>query len=165
MMITLLDYGAGNVRSVVNAVEKLGGKIKPVTRPADILNAEKLLFPGVGNYENMIRILNEKKYIQPLRDYLKADRPFFGICLGMQALFEGSEEDFSGNDSVGLFKGNVKRFITDLAVPHIGWNGVNLKKDSPIFKGVTPDTKFYLLRYFSHFLKPRSQQPNYSGEQ
>ena len=86
-MITLLDYGAGNVRSVANAIEKLGGKIKFVTRPSDILDAQKLLFPGVGNYENMIKILHEKDYIHPLREYLKADKPFFGICLGMQALF------------------------------------------------------------------------------
>ena len=147
-MITLLDYGAGNVRSVVNAIEKLGGKIKPVTRPSDILDAEKLLFPGVGNYKSMIRILNEKDYINPLREYLKADRPFFGICLGMQALFEGSEEDFSGNESLCIFKGRVKRFRTSLAVPHIGWNGVNLKKDSPVFKGVKPDTKFYFVHSY-----------------
>ncbi len=147
-MITLLDYGAGNVRSVANAVEKLGGKIKPVTRPSDILDAEKLLFPGVGNYESMIRILNEKGYIKPLRDYLKSDRPFFGICLGMQALFEGSEEDFSGNESLCIFKGRVKRFTTRLAVPHIGWNGVNLKKKSPVFDGVEPDTKFYFVHSY-----------------
>ncbi|MBU8850155.1 MAG: imidazole glycerol phosphate synthase subunit HisF [Desulfobacterales bacterium] len=147
-MITLLDYGAGNVRSVVNAIEKLGGTIKPVTRPSDILDAEKLLFPGVGNYESMIRILNEKKYIHPLREYLNADRPFFGICLGMQALFEGSEEAFSGNESLCIFKGMVKRFKTSLAVPHIGWNGVNLKKDSPVFKNVKPDTKFYFVHSY-----------------
>lgn len=148
MMITLLDYGAGNVRSVVNAIEKLGGKIKPVTQPSDILDAEKLLFPGVGNYENMIRILTEKNYIGPLREYLEADRPFFGICLGMQALFEGSEEDVSGNESLGVFKGRVKRFKTNLAVPHMGWNGVNLKKDSPVFKDVVPDTKFYFVHSY-----------------
>ncbi|MBU1342036.1 MAG: imidazole glycerol phosphate synthase subunit HisF [Proteobacteria bacterium] len=147
-MITLLDYGAGNVRSVVNAVEKLGQTIKPVTRPSDILDAEKLLFPGVGNYESMIRILNEKNYILPLQEYLKADRPFFGICLGMQALFEGSEEDFSGNESLGVFKGRVKRFTTRLAVPHIGWNGVNLKKESPVFTGVPLDTKFYFVHSY-----------------
>ena len=147
-MITLLDYGAGNVRSVVNAIEKLGGKIKIVNKPTDILNAEKLLFPGVGNYENMIKILHEKNYINPLQEYLKADRPFFGICLGMQALFEGSEEDFSGNESLGVFKGRVKRFKTRLAVPHIGWNGVNLKKDSPVFNGVIPDTKFYFVHSY-----------------
>ncbi len=147
-MITLLDYGAGNVRSVVNAIERLGGTIKPVESPDDILKAEKLLFPGVGNYESMIRILNEKNYIQPLREYLKADRPFFGICLGMQALFEGSEEDFSGNESVGIFKGQVERFKTDLSVPHIGWNGINLKQDSPIFKDVDTDAKFYFVHSY-----------------
>lgn len=147
-MITLLDYGAGNVRSVVNAVERLGGSIKPVERPEDILNAEKLLFPGVGNYESMIRILNEKDYIRPLRAYLKADRPFFGICLGMQALFEGSEEDLSGYESLGIFKGRVDRFKTGLSVPHIGWNGVNLKKDSPVFRDVDQESKFYFVHSY-----------------
>jgi imidazole glycerol phosphate synthase glutamine amidotransferase subunit len=147
-MITLLDYGAGNVRSVVNAIEKLGGKIKFVTRPSDILDAEKLLFPGVGNYASMIKILAEKKFMQPLKEYLRADQPFFGICLGMQALFEGSEEDLSENESLGIFKGYVKRFKTNLAVPHIGWNGVNLKKDSPVFNGIAPDTKFYFVHSY-----------------
>lgn len=148
MIISLLDYGAGNVRSIVNAVEKLGGTVKEVKKPSDILDAEKLLFPGVGNYENMIKILNLKNYVRPLREYLQADRPFLGICLGMQALFEGSEEDFSGNESVGIFKGRVTRFKTGLAVPHIGWNGVNLKKDSPVFKGISADTKFYFVHSY-----------------
>jgi len=147
-MITLLDYGAGNVRSVVNAIERLGGKIKLVARPSDILDAEKLVFPGVGNYASMIQILNEKKYIRPLQAYLGANRPFFGICLGMQALFEGSEEDFSGNESLGIFKGKVKRFTTDLAVPHIGWNGVNLKKESPVFNGVAAGERFYFVHSY-----------------
>ncbi len=147
-MITLLDYGAGNVRSVVNAIEKFGAKIKMVTKPSDILNAEKLLFPGVGNYESMIKILNERDYILPLQEYLKADQPFFGICLGMQALFEGSEEELSGNKSLNFFKGRVKRFKTRLAVPHIGWNGVNIKQESPVFENVTLDTKFYFVHSY-----------------
>lgn len=148
-MITLLDYGAGNVRSVVNAVEKLGGTIRPVKKPADILDAEKLLFPGVGNYQSMIKILNEKKYIQPLQEYLKADRPFLGICLGMQALFEGSEEDRSGLESIAVFKGRVKRFQTSLAVPHIGWNGISRKQESPLFEGIhTPSVKFYFVHSY-----------------
>ena len=147
-MITLLDYGAGNVRSVVNAIEKFGGKIKMVTNPSDILDAENLLFPGVGNYESMIKTLNEKKYIEPLREYLKADQPFFGICLGMQALFEGSEEELSGNKSLNFFKGRVERFKTGLAVPHIGWNGVNLKQKSPIFNDVALETKFYFVHSY-----------------
>ena len=156
MDITLLDYGAGNVRSVTNAVEKLGGRIKMVKSVKDILNAEKILFPGVGNYESMIRILNEKKYIEPLREYLKADQPFFGICLGMQALFEGSEEDFSGNESLCIFKGRVKRFTTGLSVPHIGWNGINIKQDSPLLYDIDPNTKFYFVH--SYHIAPEDKE-------
>jgi len=146
--ITLLDYGAGNVRSIINAVEKLGAGVCPVKKPMDIANARKLLFPGVGNYESMIRILNEKKYIEPLREYLKSDQPFLGICLGMHALFEGSQEDFSGHESIGFFRGMVKRFTTGLAVPHIGWNGINIKKDSPVLSGIRPDVKFYFVHSY-----------------
>ncbi|MCP3939901.1 MAG: imidazole glycerol phosphate synthase subunit HisF [Desulfobacteraceae bacterium] len=147
-MITLLDYGAGNVRSVMNAVEKLGGTLKLVTKPEDILTAEKLLFPGVGNYGNMIKILNQKNYIEPLRKYLEADRPFFGICLGMQALFDDSEEDNSEHESLGFFKGRVERFKTDLAIPHIGWNGINIKQKSPLLEGVDPGARFYFVHSY-----------------
>lgn len=147
-MITLLDYGAGNVRSVINAVERLGGSLKLVTRPEDILSADKLIFPGVGNYESMIQILNQKNYIEPLREYLSADRPFFGICLGMQALFQGSEESVSSNESLGFFKGRVARFKTDLAVPHMGWNGINIKQKSPLLSGVDSDARFYFVHSY-----------------
>ncbi len=148
MKITLLDYGAGNVRSIINAVEKMGADICTVRKPMDIANARKLLFPGVGNYESMISILNEKKYIEPLREYLNADQPFLGICLGMHALFEGSQEDLSGHESIGFFKGMVKKFTTRLSVPHIGWNGINRKQDSPILKGIKPDTRFYFVHSY-----------------
>jgi imidazole glycerol-phosphate synthase len=148
MIISLLDYGAGNVRSVVNAVEKLGSTIKRVEKPADILSAEKLLFPGVGNYESMIQSLNRDGYVQPLREYLKADRPFLGICLGLQALFEGSEEELLGYESIGFLKGRVKRFQTELPVPHIGWNGLHIKKDSPFLKGIGAENKFYFVHSY-----------------
>ena len=147
-MITLLDYGAGNVRSVINAIERLGGTLKLVKTAEDILSAEKLIFPGVGNYVSMIQILNQKNYIEPLRQYLSADRPFFGICLGMQALFQGSEEDFSNNESLGFFKGRVERFKTDLAVPHMGWNGINIKQTSPLLDGIDPDSRFYFVHSY-----------------
>lgn len=147
-MITLLDYGAGNVRSVTNALEKLGQTVRPVRGPEDILDAEKLIFPGVGNYETMIRILNEKGYLNPLRQYLNADRPFFGICLGLHALFEGSEEDGSGYDSLCIFTGRVTRFHTDLSVPHIGWNGIDQYQDSPVFSGIDPGQKFYFVHSY-----------------
>ena len=147
-MITLLDYGAGNVRSVINAVEKMGGTLKLVEKPEDILSAEKILFPGVGNYASMIQIMHRKNYIAPLREYLAQDRPFFGICLGMQALFEGSDEELTSHESIGFFKGRVERFKTDLSVPHIGWNGINVKQDSPLLDGIEADTKFYFVHSF-----------------
>ncbi len=148
MIITVLDYGAGNVRSLINAVEKMGGRVKMVEAPEDILNAEKLIFPGVGNYASMIKILHEKNFVAPLRTYLNADRPFLGICVGMQALFEGSEEERVPRESLGFFKGRVERFKTDLSVPHIGWNGINIKQDSPLLAGVEPDTKFYFVHSY-----------------
>ena len=147
-MITLLDYGAGNVRSVINAVEKMGGTLKLVETPEDILCAEKILFPGVGNYASMIQIMHQKNYIEPLREYLAQDRPFFGICLGMQALFQGSDEEDSPLESIGFFKGRVTRFATDLSVPHIGWNGINIKQDAPLLDRIDPLTKFYFVHSF-----------------
>ena len=128
-MITLLDYGAGNVRSVINAIESLGETVNVVTSGEDILAAEKLVFPGVGAFGNMMRILREKNYIEPLTTYLRADRPFLGICLGLQVLFDYSQEA-SDVRGLGFIAGAVKRFAIDLSVPHIGWNGLNFKQSS-----------------------------------
>jgi glutamine amidotransferase/cyclase len=146
-MITLLDYGAGNVRSVINAIENLGEPVHVVTCARDIMNAEKLVFPGVGAFGNMMRILNEKNYVEPLKEYLRANRPFLGICLGMQALFAYSEEapDFRGLD---LLPGSVKRFDIQLSVPHIGWNGVNYNQPSRIFNGLDADARFYFVHSY-----------------
>jgi glutamine amidotransferase/cyclase len=146
-MITLLDYGAGNVRSVINALESLGETVKIVAGSEDILAAEKLVFPGVGAFGNMMRILQEKKYVAPLTAYLNSNRPFLGICLGLQALFEHSEEapDAKG---LGIFAGSVKRFNIDLSVPHIGWNGLNFKQASRIFSGLYGDEKFYFVHSY-----------------
>ena len=146
-MITLLDYGAGNVRSVINAVETLGEKIHVVAGPEDILSAEKLIFPGVGNFGSMMRILNQKSFVEPLKRYLRSGKPFFGICLGLQALFEKSEEA-PGMDGLGIIPGCVKKFDIDLSVPHIGWNGLNIKAASRIFNGLRGDEKFYFVHSF-----------------
>lgn len=146
-MITLLDYGAGNVRSVINAIERSGEQVKIVSSATDILSAEKLVFPGVGAFGNMIRILNEKKYIQALKEYIDADRPFLGICLGLHALFDGSEEA-PGMPGLGFIPGTVKKFAIDLAVPHIGWNGLSVKQPSRIFNGLDGDEKFYFVHSY-----------------
>jgi imidazole glycerol-phosphate synthase len=154
-MITLLDYGAGNVRSVINAVENLGEKVKIVEEIQDILSAEKMIFPGVGNFISMIRILQDKNYFEPIKEYLNSGRPFLGICLGLQALFEGSEEA-PGARGLGIFSGKVKRFDIDLSVPHIGWNGINIKKPSRIFSGLTGMEKLYFVH--SYHVVPDERQ-------
>jgi glutamine amidotransferase/cyclase len=146
-MITLLDYGAGNVRSVINAIEKLGKTVKVVSNVDDITSAEKLVFPGVGNFGSMIRILNQKNYVRALKNYLFSDRPFLGICLGLHVLFEKSEEA-PDTEGIGLIPGCVKRFDIDLSVPHIGWNGINIKKPSLVFNGLRGDEKFYFVHSF-----------------
>jgi glutamine amidotransferase/cyclase len=146
-MITLLDYGAGNVRSVINAIESLGETVKVVASGKDILSAEKLVFPGVGAFGSMMDILNKKNYVEPLKAYLDSGRPFLGICLGLQALFEKSEEA-PGIKGLGLIPGSVKRFAVDLSVPHIGWNGLRVKQASRIFHGLLGDEKFYFVHSY-----------------
>jgi len=146
-MITLLDYGAGNVRSVINAIESLGETVKIVRGPQDILSAEKLVFPGVGAFGNMINILHEKNFVEPLKAYLNSNRPFLGICLGLQALF-GRSEEAPHLQGLGLIAGSVKRFKTSLSVPHIGWNGLNFKQPSRIFAGLSGEEKFYFVHSY-----------------
>ena len=146
-MITLLDYGAGNVRSVINAIESLGETVKIVSHRDDITAAEKLVFPGVGNFGSMMDILEKKNYVEQLRTYLDSGRPFFGICLGLQALFEKSEEAPDKN-GLGIIPGVVKRFDIDLSVPHIGWNGIKVKQPSRIFNKLQGDEKFYFVHSF-----------------
>jgi glutamine amidotransferase/cyclase len=146
-MVTLLDYGAGNVRSVINAIESLGERVQIVGAGEDILAAEKLIFPGVGNFGSMMALLMEKRYVEPLKDYLESGRPFFGICLGLQALFESSEEA-PGIQGLGVLRGEVKRFHIGLSVPHIGWNGIRIKQPSCLFDGFQGDEKFYFVHAY-----------------
>lgn len=153
-MLTLLDYGAGNVRSVINAIEALGETVKVARSGEDILSADRLVFPGVGAFGSMMDRLEEKGFVGPLRAYLRADRPFLGICLGLQALFEESEEA-PGIRGLGLLRGKVKRFRVDLSVPHIGWNGLNVRKPSRIFHGLKGDEKFYFVH--SYHVAPEDQ--------
>jgi imidazole glycerol-phosphate synthase len=146
-MISLLDYGAGNVRSVVNALERLGETVKTVSCGEDIVRAERLVFPGVGSFGSMMQMLRQKQFIEPLKDHLRAGKPFFGICLGLQALFEWSEEapDIPG---LAVLPGTVKRFSVDLAVPHIGWNGVKVRQPSRLFHNLRGNEKFYFVHSY-----------------
>jgi len=131
--VWLLDYGAGNVRSLRNALAKIGFEIEDVTSAAQIATAQVLIFPGVGSFGRCMEVLREKGWEDALRAYVQADRPFFGICLGMQSLFEGSEES-PGVRGLGVIPSTVLRFrTTELSVPQIGWNGVVPRKASAMF--------------------------------
>ncbi|SMC22557.1 glutamine amidotransferase / cyclase [Desulfacinum hydrothermale DSM 13146] len=146
-MVTVLDYGAGNVRSVVNAIRSLGRDVRFVERPEDIVQAERLVFPGVGAFGEMMRVLRHRGYVDPLLAYLRSGRPFLGICLGLQALFEGSEEA-PGEDGLGFFPGIVRRFRVDRAVPHMGWNGIRARKPSSLLHGLKGDEKLYFVHSY-----------------
>ncbi|WP_295538397.1 imidazole glycerol phosphate synthase subunit HisF [uncultured Thiohalocapsa sp.] len=146
-MISLLDYGAGNVRSLRNAITRLGYEVRDVRTPEDILAAERLLFPGVGAFGAAMARLRDQGFVAPLLDYLRADRPFLGICIGLQCLFEGSDEspEVAG---LGLIPGRVARFPSQaLSVPHMGWNGVRVCRDAELFAGLTADRFYFVHSY------------------
>ena len=147
MIITLLDYGAGNVRSVRNAIRKLGYEVQDVQRPEDINDAEKLVFPGVGSFGSAIDKLNQSGYTEPLIEYIRADKPFLGICLGLQTLFEASEESI-GVSGLGIIKGEIKRFDDRfLSVPHIGWNGIRFNRNSSLLAGYNKEKLYFVHSY------------------
>ncbi len=156
-MITLLDYGAGNVRSVRNAITKLGYSVQDVDSPADILNAERLIFPGVGSYGSVMERLHRDGFVGPLIERIKSNKPVLGICVALQALFEGSEES-PGVAGLSILKGQVKRFPgSSLSVPQIGWNGVNLHKESSLFSGYN-DEKLYFVHSYCALLEDRDKE-------
>ncbi len=146
-MITLLDYGAGNVRSVRNAIGKLGFTVHDVTSPEDVLRAECLVFPGVGSYGSVMERLQRDGFIEPLIERIQSDKPVLGICVALQALFEGSEES-PGVAGLGILKGQVKRFSDPtLSVPQIGWNGLNLRKQSALFSKYNGEKYYFVHSY------------------
>ena len=148
-MITLLDYGAGNVRSVRNAIRKLGFEVRDVERPEDILSADKLIFPGVGNFGVVMERLRQKGYVEPLRQRIKENKPLLGICVALQALFEGSEEA-PGVAGLGIISGQIKRFSTPhLSVPQIGWNGLKIHKNSGIFSGYKGEKLYFVHSFYA----------------
>lgn len=147
MNVTLLDYGAGNVRSVRNAIKKLGHNIIDVVNPEDILTAERLLFPGVGSFGSVMQKLNDLGYVEPLKQRIQEDKPFLGICVALQSLFEGSEES-PGVHGLGILPGIVKRFpASALSVPQIGWNDIELLKPSATFNNYNGEKLYFVHSY------------------
>ncbi|KAF2083318.1 imidazole glycerol phosphate synthase HisHF [Saccharata proteae CBS 121410] len=151
--VHLLDYVAGNVRSLVNAIEKVGYEVEWVKSPEDVPKAEKLILPGVGHFGHCMSQFTKAGYVEPIRKHIEAGKPFMGICVGLQALFEGSEEN-SAVPGLGLIPGYLKRFDdTTKSVPHIGWNSANTSalgevSDESLY-GLRPSSKYYYVHSFA----------------
>ncbi|KAF2876639.1 hypothetical protein BDV95DRAFT_483682 [Massariosphaeria phaeospora] len=151
--VHLLDYVAGNVRSLVNAIEKVGYSVKWVKSPADVPAAEKLIIPGVGHFGHCLSQLDAAGYMEPIRAHIKAGKPFMGICVGIQALFEGSDEN-PAVKGLGVIPMRLRKFDdTDKSVPHIGWNSANTSQRGEVtaesLYGLRPDSKYYYVHSYA----------------
>jgi glutamine amidotransferase len=153
-MITIIDYEMGNLRSVEKAFEKLGFEAQVSSNPEHLLTADKIVLPGVGAFRDCINNLRAGGFVEPLLEHVEAGKPLLGICVGMQMLFDQSEE-FGCHQGLGLIPGQVKRFPAGmeeggerLKVPHMGWNTITLEKESPIFSTVKDGSFVYFVHSY-----------------
>ncbi|KAJ2459151.1 Histidine biosynthesis bifunctional protein hisB, partial [Coemansia sp. RSA 2424] len=149
----LLDYGAGNVRSLLNAVEKLGHQIEYIKTAADFAHADKIIFPGVGAFGYAMQALKSSGFAEPLKVYIASGRPLMGICVGMQVLFEGSDESPS-EPGLGIFEGRVELFDKKLkSVPHMGWNAARVvhqeNAQASAVPSVSDDSRYYFVHSYA----------------
>ena len=151
--IIVVDFDAGNLRSVQRALEAVGQRARVTTDPRDVERAEALVLPGVGSAQDSMRKLKALGMVEPLREYAASGRPFLGVCVGMQLLFDSSEEG-GGVECLGILPGVVRLFKADgeLKVPQIGWNQVWLKYDHPLLDGISGGSYFYFVH--SYYAEP-----------
>ncbi len=150
-MITIIDYKAGNLTSVQLAFDAIGVATTVTGDPRGVRDARKIVFPGVGAAGAAMSSLQTADLVESIREVIAAGVPFLGICLGMQILFEKSEED-NRTGCLGILPGEVKRFIAPdqrVKIPHMGWNSVRLRQNHPLFSGIDNDSEFYFVHgYF-----------------
>jgi len=153
-MIAVIDYGAGNLKSITNALDFISVKYKVTDKKEDIIKADKIIFPGVGNFGDCIGSLRKKGLIDVLKKEIN-NKPYLGICLGLQILFEESEES-PRVKGLSVLKGKCKRFAGKLKVPQIGWNSIKIKKDNGLLKGVKGESYFYFVH--SYYADPLDKE-------
>jgi len=149
-VITVVDYKAGNLTSVRLAFEHLGAEVEITDRPEPILAASRVVFPGVGAAQASMDNLRGLGILEPLREVVARGTPFLGICIGMQLLFEHSEED-GGTECIGLLPGDVKRFRPSdpmCKIPHMGWNRVRIRRPHPLLDGIEDESEFYFVHSY-----------------
>ena len=150
-MIAVIDYGAGNLRSVTNALIKLGCHPKVTHEPEDVVKATAVIFPGVGAAADVMESLREAGMDEAIKEAISEGQPFFAICVGMQVLLSTTEEG-GWNECLDIIPGMVKRLPAGLKVPHIGWNQVRQVSAHPIFKGIPDGSNFYFVH--SYYAEP-----------
>ena len=155
-MIVVVDYGMGNLRSVSKALEYAGGKVRVSSSPIDVRRAQKLVLPGVGAFGDAVAELEKTRLFLPVQSYIQKARPFLGICLGLQLLFEESGES-PGTAGLAIFSGEVRSFQSKkIKVPHMGWNSVSKIKEHPLSRGIPDDSYFYFVH--SYYAIPRDKK-------
>ncbi|MEK7440582.1 MAG: imidazole glycerol phosphate synthase subunit HisH [Chloroflexota bacterium] len=144
--ISLIDYGIGNLRSVQKALEHVGAQVTLTDDPKIILSAEKVVLPGVGAFGDGMKGLRARNLVEVVKEVVARGTPLLGICVGMQVLFESSDE-MGEHDGLGILEGNVTRFkMTDLKIPQTGWNQIEPCKESILFHNLPPGS----FAYFNH---------------
>lgn len=153
-MIAIIDYGMGNLRSVEKGFAKVGHAAEVTSDPAVIRKASKVVLPGVGAFEDAIAELRRHELIRPIHDAIDAGKPFLGICLGLQLLFETSYEN-GCHQGLGVLEGDVVRFDLpeEYSVPHMGWNQARIRRRPPLLDHVEDGTYFYFVH--SYYVVPR----------
>ena len=151
LQISIIDYDSGNLRSVAKALEKYG--VDPITTSDSdiILKSDAVILPGVGSAPSAMQALSNRNLIEPIKQYIALGKPFFGICLGLQLLFNKTDEGDS--DCLGVISGNVRQLSSGLKVPHMGWNSIDIKKTHPILEGIPSGEFFYFVH--SYFVVPQ----------
>ena len=153
-MIAIIDYEMGNLRSVQKAFERVGHAATITSDPAVLANAEKIVLPGVGAFCDAIAALRQRKLVEPIRQAIEIGKPFLGICLGLQMLFDKGYED-GEHEGLGVLPGEVVRFQVPAGfkVPHMGWNQIRICRRSPILDGIDDGAHFYFVH--SYYVVPR----------
>jgi imidazole glycerol-phosphate synthase subunit HisH len=154
-VIALIDYGSGNLRSAQKALLKVGADVQVVRTPGELKDARAVVLPGVGAFDDCVNALQKQEMLEASRKFIESGRPFLGICVGYQALFEKSEEFNSCAAGLGIFKGKVVRFgeKPGLKIPEIGWNQIEVTRaECPLFRGIPTGSYVYFVHSF--FPKP-----------
>jgi glutamine amidotransferase len=154
MMIAIIDYGAGNLRSVTNAISRLGYQPKLISVPEEVLTAPAVILPGVGAAADTMANLQKLGLVSPIRQFIAGGRPFLGVCIGLQVLFSGTEEG-GWHECLGIIPGVVRRLPNGLKVPHMGWNQVRQGVSHPIFDDIPDETNFYFVH--SYYVEPEDR--------